>query len=142
MGVSQGGRGLASLRTDQVVKGRRVRDTRSEILQVPKVTESLEDGGSGVRGRLAGGRVSTEVLNPALGGVRRNEPSGQTATETVKAEGVDAAVLGGLSVGLVVRADGKRGSDVVEETAGLVEGDQEQGLVPLGSRAEGVVDLL
>lgn len=31
---------------------------------------------------------------------------------------------------------------MVVETTGLVEGDQEQGLVPLGTGADGVVDLL
>lgn len=142
VGVSQGLRSIASLRTNQVVKGRGVRNTRREVLQVPQVTQSLEDGGSRVRGRLAGGRVNTEVLDVTGRGVGGNEPSGHTATKTVEFQGVGAAILGLLGVGLVIGADGQGGSDVVVESTGLVEGDQQQGLLPLGTGADGIVDLL
>lgn len=50
--------------------------------------------------------------------------------------------MGGLGVGLVIGADGKRGSDVVEESTGLIEGDEEKGLLPLRTGADGIVDLL
>lgn len=142
MGVSQSLRSLARLRTNQMVESRRVRDTGRKVLQIPEVSKSLEDRGGTVRGSLAGGGVDTEVLNVSLGGVRRDEPGRHTAAQTVKVEGVGGAVGGGFGVGLVVWADGKRGLDVVEETAGLVVGDQQQGLVPLGPGADGIVDLL
>lgn len=142
VGVGQSSRGRASLRTDQVVKGRGVRDTGREVLQIPQVTQSLEDGGSRVRGRLASGGVNTVVLDVTLGSVGRNEPSGHTATETVELESVAGAIGGLLGVGLVVGADGQGGSDVVVETTCLVEGDQQQGLLPLGTGADGIVDLL
>lgn len=142
MGVSQSRRRIAHLRTDQMVESRRVRDTGRKVLQIPEVSKGLENGGSTVRGSLAGGRVNTVVLNVSLGGIRRDKPSRHTAAQTVKGEGVGAAVDGGLGVGLVVRADGKRGLDVVEETAGLVVGDEQEGLVPLGTGADSIVDLL
>lgn len=60
----------------------------------------------------------------ALGRIRRDQPGRHTAAQTVKVEGVRAAVGSGLGVGLAIWADGKRGLDVVVETAGLVEGDE------------------
>lgn len=117
-------------------------DTRAHILQVPQVTEGLEHGGSTIRGRLAGDGVSTVALNVTLGGVRREQPGGDTTTKTVEAESVRAAIIRGLGVGLVVGAHGKRGSDVVEESTGLVEGDKEESLLPLRAGADGIIDLL
>lgn len=143
MRVGQGSRGRrASLGTNQVVKGRRVRNTRSEVLQIPQVTQSLENRGSRVRSRLASSGVSTEVLDVTRRSVGRNEPSRHTATETVELQSVGATILAGLGVSLVIGADSQGGSDVVVETTCLVEGDQEQGLVPLGAGADGIVDLL
>lgn len=142
MGGSQGLRGGAGLGTDQVVKGRGVRDTGREVGKVPQVAEGLEDGGGLVRSRLASDGVNTEVLDVASRGVGGDQPGGHAAAETVEVEGVGAAVGGGLGVGLVVRADGKGVGDVVEETTGLVVGHEQEGLLPLGGGAEGVVDLL
>lgn len=142
MGVLKSLGGSAGLGADEVVKGGRVLDTRAQILQVPQVTEGLEDGGSTVRGRLAGDGVSTVALNVTLGGVRREQPGGDTTTETVEAESVRAAIMRGLGVGLVIGANGKRGSDVVEESTSLVEGDKEEGFLPLRASADGIVDLL
>jgi hypothetical protein len=142
MGISQGRRSITLLRTNQVVKGRRVRNTRSKVLQIPEISKGLENRGGTVRGRLASGRVNTVVLNVSLGRVRRDKPGRHTAAQTVKVKGVGAAIGGGLGVGLVVWADGQRGLDVVVETAGLVEGDEQEGLVPLGTGADGIVDLL
>lgn len=127
---------------DQVVEGRRVGDTGGEVLNVPEVAEGLEHGGSLVRGGLAGDGVDTLVLGVPGGSVGRNQPGGHAAAEAVEVEGVRAAVGGGLGVGLVVRADGQGGGHVVEETAGLVVGHEEEGLLPLGRGTEGVVDLL
>lgn len=142
VGKSQGHGGVASLRTNKVIKGRRVRDTRSGILKIPQVTQSLQNGSSTVRLRLASNGVDTVVLNVALGSVGRDQPGGHTATETVEVESVGLSVGGSLSVGLVVGANSKRGLDVVEETTGLVEGQKEESLLPLRAGAEGVVHLL
>lgn len=142
VGGGQGLGGVTSHGTDQVVKGRRVRDTGSEVLQVPEVAEGLEDRGGRVRRRLAGGGVGAVLLNVALGRVGGDQPGGHTATEAVELEGVLVAVGGGLGVGLVVGADGQRGGDVVGETTSLIVGDQEEGLLPLRTGADSVVDLL
>lgn len=142
MGVGQSGGSSTSLGTNQVVKGRRLGDTRSEVLQIPQVSEGLQDGGSTVRLGLAGNGVGTVVLDVALGSVGRDQPSGHTSTKTVEVESVALAVSGSLSVSLVVGADGKRGSDVVEESTRLIEGEQDEGLVPLGTGADGIVNLL
>jgi hypothetical protein len=132
----------ASLSTNQMIKGRRVLDTRTHILQIPQVTQSLEDRGSTVRRRLASNGIGTIVLNMTAGSIGGDQPSGHTATETIKVESVVLAVLGSLSVSLVVRTDSQRGGNVVEETTCLIEGDEEEGLVPLGTGADGIVDLL
>lgn len=143
LGVRQGlgSRGTGS-RTNQVVKRGRVLDARSVVLQIPQVAQGLQNRGGAVRGRLSGDGVDTVVLDVALGSVGRDQPGGHTATQTVEVERVRAAVLGGLGVGLVVRADGKRRSNVVKETTCLIEGDEQESLVPLGAGAQGVVDLL
>lgn len=132
----------AHLRANEMVKGRRVLDTRAQVLQVPQVTEGLQDRGSTVRGRLAGDGVGTVALNVALGGIRRQQPGRDTTTQTVEAESVLAAVISFLGVGLVVRADGKRGRNMVVESTCLIEGDEEKGLLPLRAGADGIVDLL
>lgn len=143
VGVGKGlGRRRTSLGPNQVVKGRRVRDTGSKVLQVPQVAQSLQDRGGRVSRGLTGDRVGTVVLNVAGGGVGRHEPSRHTATETVEAEGVRATIGGSLGVGLVVRADSQWRSNVVEETTGLVIGDEQESLVPLRTGPNGVVDLL
>lgn len=76
------------------------------------------------------------------GSVGRHQPGGHAATKTVEVESVLAAVGGGLSVGLVVGTDSERGSDVVEETTGLIVGNEQEGLLPLRAGAESIVDLL
>lgn len=77
-------------------------NTRAKVFQVPQVTEGLQNRGSTVRGRLAGDGVSTIALNVTLGGIRRQQPGRDTATQTVEAESVLAAVIAFLGEGLVV----------------------------------------
>lgn len=67
MGISQGRRRIALLRTNQMVKSRGVRDTGSKVFEIPEVSKGLEHGSGTVRSRLAGGRVDTVVLNVSLG---------------------------------------------------------------------------
>lgn len=50
MGIRQRGRSIALLRTDQVVKSRRVRDTGSKVIQIPEVSKGFEHGSGTVRG--------------------------------------------------------------------------------------------
>lgn len=142
MGVRKGLRRRANARSNEVIERGRVLNTRAAVLKIPQETEGLEHGGSTVRGSLAGGGVGTVSLDVALGSVRREQPGRDTATETVEAESVRAAIVGLLGVGLVVRADGKGRGNVIEESTSLIEGDEEKGLVPLRTGADGVVDLL
>lgn len=125
-----------------MVERRRVGHTRSEVLQIPQETKSLEHGGGTVRLHLASSRVDTVVLNVTGLSVRGDQESGHTAAVTVVAESVILTVLGCLGVGLVVRADSSGGRDVVEETTSLVVGQKEERLFPLRAVAHGLVDLL
>lgn len=88
MGVLESLGSSALGRTNEVIKGRGLLDTRAQILKVPQVTESLQHGGSRVRRRLAGDGVGTVALNVTLGGISRQQPGRDTATETVEAESV------------------------------------------------------
>lgn len=125
-----------------MVKGRRVRDTRSGFLKVPQVAKGLQNGSSTVRLRLSSNGVDTVVLNVTLGSVGRDQPSGHTATETVEVKSIVLSIGSGLSVGLVIGTHSKRGFDVVEETTGLIVGQNEESLLPLGAGAEGIIHLL
>lgn len=143
MRVSKDNRSIpAGERTDKVVKGRRVRDARRKILEIPEVTQCLQDGGGTVIGSFTGSGIDTLILNVTRGAIGRDKPSRQTATETIILKCVLLAIRRLLGVGKVIRTNGERGSDMVEETTGLVEGEQEESLIPLGTGAEGVVDLL
>lgn len=124
-----------------MIERRRVGDTRSKVLKVPQQTESLQDGGGAVRLRLAGGLVNTVVLNESRESIRRDQESGYTSTVTVKVQGVALAVAS-LGIGLVVRAHSQWGSNVVEETTGLVEGQKKERFFPLRTVTESFVDLL
>jgi hypothetical protein len=125
-----------------MIESRGVANTRRHILQIPQITQSLKNRGSAVGRRLASDRVNTIVLDIALRSIRRDQPSRHTATKTVKFERVGGTVVGGLGVSLIIRTNGQRWSNVVEETARLVIGQEEESLFPLGTGAESVVDLL
>ena len=126
---------------DQVLERGSVLNTGVERLEVPEVTKSTEQGSSRVRLGLAT-VVSTLLLNIALADPRRDEKSGDTATQTVELKSVLLAVGGFLGVGQVVRASGQGGRNVVVEATALVEGEDEEGLLPLGAGTERLVDLL
>jgi hypothetical protein len=125
-----------------VVKGRRVRDTRSGVLKVPQVAKGLQNGGGTVRLGLSSNGVDTVVLNVTLGSIGRDQPSGHAATEAVKVKSVVLSIGSGLSVGLVIGTHSKRGLNVVEETTGLIVGQKEESLLPLGAGAESIIHLL
>lgn len=127
---------------NQVVESGRVLNTRRKVFEIPQVPQRLEHRGCAVRGLLASHGVDAVVFNVALGRVRRDKPRRHAATQTVKGEGVVGTIGSSLNVGLVIRADGKRGLDVVVEAACFVEGEEEKGLVPLRACPDRVVDLL
>lgn len=133
---------LTQSRADQVIERWRVGDTRGEVLDVPEISESLEDGGSTVGSGLARDGIRSVLLDVSLLTVRGDNPGRHAATQTVEVKSVFLTVLRSLSVGQVVRADGERGRDMVVEATGLVVGNEEQGLVPLRALANGIIDLL
>jgi len=123
-----------------MIERRRPLDTRSERSEIPKVAQSLQDRGSRVCDALSGA-VSTELLDLAGINPGGDKPGWDTATKTVELEGVARAVRCGCGVGEVIGARCKWWRDVVGEASCLVEGDDEQGVLPLGAVTERIVDL-
>lgn len=114
-------------------------DTRVERLKVPEVAKGAQNRRRRVRDRLAVG-VGALLLNNALADPRRDKEGRDTAAETVKWEGIVIAIGGLEGESKVVGAGGQRGRDVVVETTALVEGEEEEGVVPLRACVEGVVN--
>lgn len=133
-------KGILSTRAlDQMLKGSRMLDTRGERLKVPQVAEGAQNRRRRVRDRLPV-VVGALLLNSTLADPGGDKEGGDTATETVEGEGVVLAVGGLESESEVVGAGGQRRRDVVVETTALVEGKDEESVVPLWACAEGVVD--
>lgn len=114
-------------------------DTRGERLKVPEVAEGAQNRRRRVRDRLAV-VVGALLLNSALADPGGDKEGGDTATETVEGEGIVLAVGGLEGESEVIGAGGQRGRHVVVETAALIEGEDEEGVVPLRACAEGVVN--
>jgi len=124
---------------DQILESSGPGHARGENVQIPQLRQEREDGGVGVLARLADGLIHDNTLaDPG-----RDQEGGYPRTETLEVERHRLAVRGVLGVGEVVtRGDVDGGGDVVGETAVLVEGQNEEGLVPLRGGAEGLVDAL
>lgn len=134
-------RGIITLRrANQMIKRSRATNTGRKRIEIPKITQSPENRRSRIRHSLAI-RVSSLLLNKALSNPRRDKDSRNTSTESVELELVLRAVWRGLGVGEVIWARGQRRRDVVVETTSLVEGQDEEGFVPLGAGAEGIIDV-
>jgi hypothetical protein len=124
-----------------VVERRRPLNTRRERREIPQVPKSPQDRCSTVRHSLATA-VNTKLLNVSRGNPRRDDPGRQTASKTIKLEGILVLVRGSDGVSKVIRARRKRRRDVVMETSSLIESDDEEGVLPLRSVADGIVHLL
>lgn len=138
--VRQRLRRVAHLPQDEVVERRRVLDARVERLKVPQVRERADQRARRVGGALA--RPVEALLHDARRHPRRDQPRGHAAAEAVEAERVVLARGRGLGVGAVVGPRRGRRRHVVVEAARLVEGQHPQRLVPLGARAQRLVDAL
>ena len=57
-----------------------MRDTRSRVLEIPKIAKGLQDRGGCIGVRLSGDRISAKVLKVALGGVGRDDPGRQASS--------------------------------------------------------------
>lgn len=89
------------------------------------------------------GLVRRAVLHQTLAHPGGDEDGGHPDTQTVKGKGERLAIASGAGVGKVVTSRNiLRRRDVVRETTVLVEGEDEQRLVPLGTVAHGLVDAL
>lgn len=124
-----------------MLKGGSPLNPRGERSKIPQIAQSPQNGRSAVGNGVAVG-VHALLLDNALADPRRDQQSGHATTQTVEFERVVATCRHLLGVGEVVRARGEWRGNVVVETAGLIEGQDEQGLVPLRARAEGLVDVL
>lgn len=133
---------LARTRPNKMIKRGRMRNPRRQILKPPQIPESLQHRRRAIRRRLPGRRIRAPILNIAAGRVRRDQPRRHPAAQPVVRERVLLPVRRLFGVRRVVRPDGARRRDVVEEAARFVIGDEQQRRVPLRACAEGVVDFL
>mmetsp|Transcript_57724 Transcript_57724/g.101421 ORF Transcript_57724/g.101421 Transcript_57724/m.101421 type:complete len:435 (-) Transcript_57724:56-1360(-) len=106
------------------------------VRQAEDLVGSGEDGG-GVEGRGRGGLLSGQSLrhNRALLDPGGDGDGGDANAQLVKGEPVGGhlVIAGNASV---------RRHDVIVEATVLIVGDEEQGLLPLGARTQGLVHLL
>lgn len=134
------GRIRAEMRANQVVKRGRVLDPRVIRRKIPQVPQRAQNRRRMVRHRLAA-RVEAPLLNYGLG-PRRHDPRRHAPAQAVKRKRVVGAARRRLRVRLVVRAARAGRLDVVVEAARLVKRDDPERLVPLGPRAQRLVDIL
>lgn len=132
---------MTLLMANKVFKRSRSFNTRSEWLKVPKIAQGAQNRRSRIRNGLSI-RILTLLLNHSLTNPRRDQNSRDATTETVEGESVFLAVGRSLGVCEVIGSNSERGRDVIVETTRLVEGEDEEGLVPLGRGTEGIVDVL
>lgn len=116
-------------------------DPRGEGLKVPEVSKRAQNGGSRVRDSLAMS-IFTLLFNLCLGNPGGNQQSRDATTQTVKREGVVHATGGAEGKGLVIRTGSERSGDVVVEATALVEGQDEESFLPLGTGAQSIIHLL
>lgn len=123
---------LPLLLQDQMLKRRREPHPRGQGVQTPQVGQKREDRGVCVDTTA----VLSLVLNKAFCYPWGDEVGRDTDTETRKVECDGFAVERGLGVGdAVARRNILGGRNVVRETAVLVEGEDEEGLLPLRGSA-------
>lgn len=132
---------LAGSVLDQVIEGGSILNTGVERLKVPEISESAEQGRGRVRHSLAL-VVGTLLLNVALADPRRDQESGDTATQTVELESVLLTIGSLLGVGQVIGTSSQRRGNMVMEATALVKGQDEESLLPLGAGTERLIDLL
>jgi hypothetical protein len=113
----------------------------SKWLEVPEIPEGAENGRGTVRYGLAKA-VDTELLNFTLGDPWRDEESRHAATKTVELVGILFAICRGLGIREVIGAGGKWGRNMVVEATGLIEGKNEQSILPLWTSTERLIDFL
>lgn len=116
-------------------------DARGKGLKVPEVAQSPQNRCSR-EGHSLAVSILTLLLDLCLGNPGGDQQGRDATTQTVKGEGVVFATGGAESKGQVIRPGSERSGDVVVEATALVEGQDEEGLLPLGTGAQSIVDLL
>ena len=120
---------------------RRLLHARGKGIKVPEVAQSAQDRHRRVGDGLAV-RVRAFLLDLPLADPRRDQQGRDPPAKTIELERVLAAVRRILSVGQVIRSDGQRRRDVVVETTSLIEGENEESLIPLRAGPECIVHIL
>lgn len=123
-----------------MVKRSSILNARVERLKVPQVTKRPQKRAGRIRDGVTR-RVSALLLDITFANPVGDEQGRDTATQTVEGERVLLAARGGRGVCQVVWTSGQRRGHMVVETASLVKGDDEQGVVPLRTCASSVVYL-
>jgi hypothetical protein len=122
-----------------MLEGGGVGNTRGEGVKTPQLIEKAEDGSM----RVLSSIVGTLVLNETGADPWGNEKGRDSDTKTLEVEGSVLAIVSNLGVCDVVASwDTGWGRDVIAETSVLVKGQDEKGLLPLGTVADGLVDPL
>lgn len=85
--------------------------------------------------------MSRFILHNSLLNPRRNQKRGDANTQTPEVEGDGFPIAREFGIGQVIAGRDTHGrGDMVGETTVLIEGKNEEGILPLRGRAEGLVD--
>jgi hypothetical protein len=74
------------------------------------------------------------LLNKSLANPGGDEKSGNTASQAVELVGILFSICGFLGVGKIIGTGCKRRGDVIVESTGLVESENEKSFLPLRAR--------
>jgi len=122
-----------------MLKRTRIRDSLGQIIQPPKLIHELQNRSMSILAAV----VDPLLLNPTLANPRTDDQGRDTDTKTLEIER-DVASIGCLfGVGeIVTRWDIDGWWDVVTKSSVLVEGQDEEGFVPLRGVADCLIDSL
>ena len=124
-----------------MIKSRSILNTRRKRAKIPKVAERTQYRRRRIRHPLTL-FIDTVLLHKRLIHPRRHEPGGQATAQPVKLKRVLAATRNGGCIGQIIRPHGQRRGDMIVKATGLVEADDQQGLVPLGTVPDRIVHIL
>jgi hypothetical protein len=135
--VVESSRLLPGLLEEKLFKRGSVLGARSQVLPAPEITKESRDRAVAV---LVLGRL---VLNNNVADPAAHEDGGDTDTKALEVEGVRLIVWGNVGVGQVITGwDANRRRNMVTEATVLVEGKDEESLVPLLGTTDSFVNHL
>jgi hypothetical protein len=113
--------------------------TRSKVVKSPELSNESRD----TRVRVGLTLVLTFVFNNTFANPVGHQDGRNTNTETSEVKSGILSVMSGFSVGQgITSRDIVRRSNVISETATLIEGKDEESLIPLRSTTESLIDTL